>query len=105
MIRKNDMVMVITGRDKGKTGKVLAILSAKGRALVEKLQIVKRHQKPTQKIRQGGIVEKEASIHLSNLMLYCAKCSKAVRTGVKILKDGKKSRICKKCDQEIGVVS
>ena len=102
MLRKNDTVMVMIGKDKGKTGKVLQIFPERGRALVEKLHMVKRHQKPTQKLRQGGIVEKEASIHLSNLMIYCAKCRKAVRTGVKLEKDGKKSRVCKKCGESIG---
>lgn len=102
MIRKGDMVQVITGRERGKTGKVLALLTDRGRALVEKLNMVKRHQKPTQKMRQGGIVEKEASLHLSNLMLFCAACKKPVRAGVRIEKDGKKSRVCKKCGEPIG---
>lgn len=102
MIRKNDMVVVTTGKFKGKTGKVLAVLSERGRALVEKLNLVKRHQKPTQKLPQGGIVEKEASFHLSNLMIYCAKCKKGVRTGVKIAKDKTKNRVCKKCGENLG---
>lgn len=102
MIRKNDTVMVIAGREKGKTGKVISVLVQEGRALVEKLNIVKKHQKPTPKMKQGGIVEKEASIHLSNLMIYCSKCMKPVRTGLKISKDGKKTRVCKKCRGEIG---
>lgn len=102
MIRKNDTVMVTIGKDKGKTGKVIAIFAERGRALVEKLNMVKRHQKPTQKMRQGGIVEKEASIHLSNLMIYCSKCGKGVRAGVKLEKNGKKARVCKKCGESIG---
>ncbi len=101
-IRKNDTVMVITGKFKGKTGKVIAVLAESGRALVEKLNLVKRHQKPTQKLPQGGIVEKEASFHLSNLMVYCAKCKKGVRVGVKVAKDEKKSRVCKKCGESLG---
>lgn len=102
MIRKGDMVQVITGRERGKTGKVLALLTDRGRALVEKLNMVKKHQKPTQKMRQGGIVEKEASLHLSNLMLFCVRCKKPVRSGVRLEKDGKKSRVCKKCGEVLG---
>jgi large subunit ribosomal protein L24 len=102
MIRKNDTVMVTTGKDKGKSGKIIAILVDRGRALVEKLNMVKRHQRPTQKMRQGGMVEKEASIHLSNLMIFCSKCGKGVRVGIKIEKDGKKKRVCKKCGETIG---
>lgn len=104
MLRKGDTVMVTTGRDKGKSGKVIAILAGMGRATVEKLNIVKRHTKPTQTNRQGGILEKEASIHLSNLMLYCTKCRKPVRAKIKIEKaDGKKIRVCVKCEQKVGV--
>lgn len=102
MIRKNDMVQVITGKYKGKTGKVIAIFPEKGRALVEKLNMVKRHQRPTQKLPQGGVVEKEASLHLSNLMAFCAKCGKGVRAGVKVEKDGTKKRVCKKCGESLG---
>ncbi len=97
MIHKNDQVIVISGKEKGKTGKILEILRAAGRARVEKLNMVKRHQKANPAMKQGGIVEKEASIHLSNLMIYCSKCKKGVRTGVQVEKDGKKARICKKC--------
>jgi len=102
MIRKNDMVVVITGKYKGKKGKVIAVLREAGRALVEKLNVVKRHQKPTQKLPQGGIVEKEASLAISNLMVYCAKCKRGVRHGVKVEKDGKKNRVCKKCGENVG---
>ncbi len=102
MIRKNDNVVVIAGKEKGKKGKVLSVLVGRNRALVEKLNIVKRAQRPTQKMPKGGIVEKEASIHLSNLMLFCSKCNKGVRSGVKIAKEGKKTRICKKCGESLG---
>jgi large subunit ribosomal protein L24 len=97
MILKNDTVMVIAGKDKGKTGKVLSVRSDSQRAIVEKLNIVKRHTKPTEKMKQGGIVEKSVSIAISNLMVYCSKCGKPVRMGVKLNKDGTKSRICRKC--------
>jgi len=104
MIRKNDTVVVITGKYKGKTGKVVAVLAEKGRALVEKLNMVKRHTRPTQKLPQGGIVEKEASFDLSNLMVWCPKCKKGRRTGIKESKekDGKKNRVCKKCGENLG---
>lgn len=98
MIRKNDTVIVITGKEKGKTGKVIAVLPEAGRALVEKLNRVKRHQRPTQKLRQGGIVEKEAPIHLSNLMLYCPRCTSGVRMGRKV-EAGKKVRFCRECQE------
>ncbi|MDO8643523.1 MAG: 50S ribosomal protein L24 [bacterium] len=102
MIHKNDTVMVISGKEKGKTGKVLAVFPSNNRATVEKLNIVKRHQKPNQKLKQGGIVEKEASVHISNLMVYCSKCRKPVRIGAKVDKDGKKTRNCKKCGEKVG---
>lgn len=101
-IRKNDVVMVSIGKDKGKTGKVLAIFADRHRALVEKLNMVKRHQKTNPQLRQGGIVEKEASIHLSNLMVYCAKCGRGVRMGAKTDKGGLKVRVCKKCGETVG---
>lgn len=101
-IRKNDTVQVITGKYKGKTGKVIAVLAERGRAVVEKLNMVKRHQKATQKLPQGGVVEKEASFDLSNLLIFCAKCSKGRRVGVKVGKDGKKQRVCKKCGENLG---
>lgn len=99
-IRKNDLVMVTTGKDKGKTGKVLRIIKKKDRAVVEKVNMIKRHVKPSQKTK-GGIMERESPIHISNLMVYCEKCSKPVRVGRKILEDGKKVRFCKKCNEVI----
>lgn len=102
MIRKNDTVQVRTGKYKGKTGRVSSVLVSEGLAYVEKLNIVKRHQRPTQKLPQGGIVEKEAPFRMAHLMIYCGKCGKGVRTGVKMLKDGTKKRICKKCGESIG---
>ncbi len=96
-IKKNDMVVVTKGREKGKSGKVLRVLPDKGSAIVEKLNFVKRHAKPSQQIRQGGIIEKEAPLTLSNLMLLCPRCNKPVRTGRKQLEDRKSVRICRKC--------
>jgi len=99
-VKKNDLVMVKTGKDKGKTGKVLRVLKKKDRLIVEKINMVKKHVKPTQKAK-GGILEKENSIHVSNVMIFCEKCSKPVRTGSKILEDGKKVRFCRKCEEVI----
>jgi len=99
VIRRNDTVVVISGREKGKTGKVIGIFPELQRVLVEKLNRVKRHQKPTARMKQGGIVEKEAPLHLSKLMLYCSRCGKGVRAGVRLETDGKKIRFCKKCQE------
>ncbi|MFO1519764.1 MAG: 50S ribosomal protein L24 [bacterium] len=103
-LKKNDNVMVIAGKEKGKSGRILMLMTDKGRALVEKLNTVKHHQKPTATNRQGGIVEKESGIHLSNLMLICSKCNKPVRISRKVV-DGKKVRVCKKCGDTIAQVS
>lgn len=100
-IKKNDTVMVIAGKEKGKSGKVLRVLTKKDRAIVEKLNMVKRHMRPGAHSRQGGIVEKEAPIHISNLMLICSKCTDPTRVGYKILDDGRKARFCKKCGEII----
>ena len=101
-IRRNDRVMVIAGKDRGKVGKVKKVLPRKARAIVEGVNIIKKHQKPTPG-NQGGIVENEASIHISNLMLICPKCTDPVRVGYKVLEDGSKVRVCKKCGEAIPV--
>jgi large subunit ribosomal protein L24 len=98
-IRKNDTVMVITGKEKGKSGRVLRILPEKNRAIVEKINFVKRHARPGRQFRQGGIIEKEASIDVTNLMVICPKCNKPARIGKKSLEDGKKVRICIRCEE------
>ena len=98
-IRKNDKVMVIAGKEKGKIGTVLKIHLEKDRAIVEKLNIVKRHTRPGGKSAKGGILEKEASIHISNLLLVCGKCAEAARVGRKVLEDNSKVRYCKKCGE------
>lgn len=98
-IKKNDKVMVISGKEKGKIGTVLEVFTKKDRAAVEKLNIVKRHTRPGGKAAQGGIVEKESPIHVSNLMLICGKCAEPSRMGTKILDDGSKVRFCKKCGE------
>jgi len=99
-IRKNDQVMVITGRDKGKIGRVLRVLPKEGRVVVEKVNVVKRHTKPSAKNRQGGILEKELSIHVSNVMLLDPKKAEPTRVGFKVT-DGKKVRVSKKSKEVI----
>ena len=101
-IRKNDQVMVITGKDRGKTGRVIQILTDRDRVIVEKINVVKRHTKPTQKNPQGGIVEKEMGIHVSNVMLLDPKTGEKSRIGYKEMGDGKKVRISKKSGEAIG---
>lgn len=95
-VKKGDLVMVITGKDAGKTGKVLEVLPKKGRVVVEKVNIVKRHTKPSKSLPQGGILEKESPIASSNVMLYCPECKSVTRKSVKITEAGK-VRVCKKC--------
>ena len=100
-IKKDDTVKVITGKDKGKTGKVMRVIPKKGRAIVEKLNMVKRHMKPSEQSRQGGILEKESPIQMSNLMLICSKCTDPTRVGYRVLDDDKKVRFCKKCNEVV----
>jgi large subunit ribosomal protein L24 len=100
-IKKGDQVMVIAGRERGKTGKVLSLRIGDGKVIVEKLHMIKRHTKPNQKVRQGGILEREAPVALSNVMYYCSSCQKPVRLGIKILEDGRRVRLCKKCKDVI----
>ncbi len=100
-IHKGDQVEVITGREIGKQGKILKIIPKKNRAVVEGLNLVKRHTRPTQRNQQGGIVEKEGSIHLSNLMPVCSKCNRRTRIGYNSLEDGGKVRTCRRCGEEI----
>jgi len=100
-IRKNDSVMVIAGKERGKTGKILRVLPEKSAVIVERLNIVKRHSKPRGPQQPGGIVEKEAAIHSSNVMIMCDKCNAPVRIGQKLLADGKKIRICRSCNEAL----
>ena len=98
-VKKDDMVMVKVGKDKGKTGKVLRVFPAKERVLVDSLNVVKRHTRPTQLNPDGGIVEKEAPLNISNVMVVCGACNAPTRTGIRILDDGKRVRFCKKCNE------
>ncbi len=103
-IKKDDKVMVIAGREKGKIGKVLKVFSKEQRVIVEKINMVKHHARPSPTTGKGGIMEKEASIHISNVMVMCDKCMRPVRIGRKILDDGRKIRYCKKCNELIDKV-
>ena len=100
-IKKDDKVKIVTGKDMGKIGKVLKVIQKKNWVLVENINIVKRHTKPGASNRQGGIIEREAPIHWSNVMLMCSKCVTAVRIKIQRLEDGKNVRICRKCNEFI----
>lgn len=100
-IKKDDKVKVLTGKDQGKIGKVLKVVKKTDRVVVENINVVKVHQRPTQGNPQGGIVEKAMPLHISNLMVMCNSCVKPTRIGMKQLEDGKRVRICKKCNQQI----
>jgi len=95
-VRKGDTVVVVAGKERGKKGKVLRVLPEKGRVVVERINMIKKHQKPTQKIRQGGIIEREGAIHLSNVMLVDPGSDKPTRVGMKALSDGKKVRVARR---------
>jgi len=100
-IKKDDTVIVTAGKEKGKRGRVLVVLPAKSRVLVERVNMVKKHQKPSKHYQQGGLIEKEASVNISNVMLVCPKCDQPMRHGNKTLETGKKVRVCKKCKEVI----
>lgn len=100
-IKKNDTVMVIAGRERGKTGKVLRVIPDKDRALIEQLNMVKRHQKARGPQSASGIVEKEAPVHLSNVMIMCDKCNAPVRMGKRALDDGRSVRVCRRCGEQL----
>ncbi len=100
-LRKDDQVEVIAGKDKGRVGKILKVLPTKDQAVVERVNMIKRHQKATEANQQGQIVEKEAPIHVSNLQMICPECTKTGRIGKKILDDGTKVRFCKSCGESI----
>ena len=98
-IRKNDQVVVIAGRDRGKKGKVLRMLPSRNRAIVERINMMKRHTRPNpQQNIMGGMVEREASIEVSNLMIVCSECDRPTRSRHKLLSDGRKVRVCHQCE-------
>jgi large subunit ribosomal protein L24 len=100
-LKKNDTVQVISGEYKGKTGRIIKMIRDKNKAIVENINVVKKHTKPNQKNQQGGIIEKEAAIDLSNLMLVCPKSGKPTRLGVSILENGERVRFSKKAKETI----
>ena len=100
-IRKGDTVVVVTGRERGKTGKVLSVDLQAGKVIVEKLNIVKRHTKPNQKAKQGGILEREAPLQISNVMFFCPVTQKPTRIGIRVLGDGRRVRFSKKSNETV----
>ncbi len=98
-VKKNDTVMVISGKDKGKIGEVLAVMPKNGKVIVRDVNIVSKHEKPSKSNMQGGIIKTEAPIYSSKVMLYCKKCKSVTRIANKILEDGTKVRFCKKCNE------
>jgi len=99
-IKKNDLVYVLSGKDRGKTGKVLKVFLDKDRAVVEGLNNIQKHTRPNpQKNVKGGILPKEAPIHISNLMVICKRCNKHSRIGFSVMPDGRKVRVCKSCNE------
>ena len=101
-IRKNDTVMVIKGRDRGKTGKVLKVMPARGRVVIERIAMVKRHSKPRGAQSPGGIVEKESPLRIENVMFFCDRCNAPVRLGVKLMTDDARARVCRRCGEVVG---
>ncbi|WBW98004.1 50S ribosomal protein L24 [Oceanirhabdus sp. W0125-5] len=100
-VRRNDKVIVVSGKDKGKIGEVISVQPKVGKVLVKDVNIVTKHQKPSRQNMQGGMVQMEAPIYSSKVMLYCDKCKKATRISKKILEDGSKVRVCKKCGETL----
>ena len=98
-IKKNDTVLVIAGKEKGKRGRVIAVYPKENRLLIEKLNIIKRHTRPNQQLRQGGIVEKEAPISRSSVRLVCAKCDKPTKAVRRSFEEGVRSRVCSQCNE------
>ena len=99
LIKKNDNVLVVSGKEKGKRGRVIAVYPATNRLLVEKLNMIKRHTRPNQQLRQGGIMEKESPIAVSNVQLICSKCDKPTTAARKEQGDGTRARVCKTCSE------
>jgi len=100
-VKKGDLVMVIAGKDKGKSGKVLRVIPKEERVVVERINLVKKHLRPNPTTGQGGIVEMEAPIHISNVMPICPSCNRPTRVGRKILESGIKVRVCKRCGESL----
>ena len=100
-IKKNDTVLVTAGKEKGKRGRVIAVYPRENRLLIEKLNMIKRHTKPNQQLRQGGIVERESPISAANVQLICSKCDKPTSVARKVQGDGARARVCRTCEATI----
>ncbi|RKX50262.1 MAG: 50S ribosomal protein L24 [Thermotogae bacterium] len=100
-IKRGDLVEVISGKDKGKRGKVLKVIPRERKVIVEGVNMVKRHQRPIPQLREGGIIEREAPIYISKVMVVCPNCDRRTRVGFKVLENGDKVRYCKKCGEII----
>ncbi len=100
-LRANDTVLVIKGRDRGKQGKVQRAFPRENKVLVEGINVVARHTRPTRGLRQAGIIQKEMPVHAANVMLICTHCNRPTRVGYRVLADGTKARLCKKCQEVI----
>ena len=98
LIRRGDTVIVVAGKDKGKTAKVKTVIPGRGKVVLERINLVKRNTKPSRSNPQGGVMEIEAPLDVSNVMLYCPKCTRGVRAGIKVSGDGTKTRLCKSCE-------
>ncbi|HOJ09500.1 MAG TPA: 50S ribosomal protein L24 [Clostridiales bacterium] len=103
-VKTGDMVYVLSGKGRGKKGKVLKVLPKEKRVVVQGVNIVKKHQKPRSMYQQGGIVEKEGTISSSNVMLICPRCNKPTKIGKDVMENGQKARVCKKCSEVIDVI-
>ena len=103
-IKKNDVVVVISGKDKGKRGKVLKVLREEGKVIVEGINFIKKHVRPSAQHRHGGILEMEGPLPVSKVMIYCPRCDRGVRIGAQFLEDGRKVRVCKRCGEVLDKV-
>ncbi|GAB6188375.1 50S ribosomal protein L24 [Marinitoga arctica] len=103
-IKKGDLVRVISGKDKGKEGKILKVIPKLNKIIVENVNVVKKHQRPTQQLREGGIIDQPSPIHVSKVMVICPSCGKPTRVGYRFLEEGKKVRVCRKCNEIIDKV-
>ena len=100
-VKRGDEVVVIAGAEKGKRGKIINVITGKQRVIVEGVRMIKRHTRKSQQYPQGAIVEREGSLHISNVMLVCPSCKEATRVGIRMFEDGGKARFCKKCDATV----
>lgn len=104
-VKKGDHVLVLSGKDKGKKGKIMSVIPEKSSVIVEGVNMITKHAKPRNRYQQGGLVHQEAPIHSSNVMYICDKCGKPTKIGREILENGEKARTCKKCSEVIDIVT